>query len=265
MIRLVATDVDGTLLGDGSHDLDPAYYDIIRQLRARGVFFCVCSGRQYHSIRQLFAPVADDIFFLAENGTLVRTDTEVLRTWSLEPDAYVPLVEEIRRIPGAGLVVCGPERSWVDSGEDSHLYHLLKDNYLYALDNIPDLTSVPPADVLKISAYHAEGDRGLQALLRSRWNGKLDMGASGVTWVDICPKGSGKGTALAFLQQYLGVKKDETLYFGDNINDLPAFAQAGLAGTVANARPEVQEKADFIAGRFEDLGVLKELQRIFGL
>ena len=265
MIRLVATDVDGTLLKDGSHDLHPAYYDIIRQLRARGVFFCVCSGRQYRSIRRMFDPVADDLFFIAENGTLIRTDTDILQSRNIDPDVYIPLVRDIRRIPDADLMVCGPELSWVDSGEDSFLFHYLKDQYRYDLENIPDLTAVPPSSVLKISAYHAEGDRGLQALLRSRWNEELDMSASGVTWVDICPKGSGKGAALSFLQQHLGVKKEETLYFGDNMNDLPAFEQAGLAGTVANARPEVQEKADFVGGRFEDLGVLKELQRIFGL
>ncbi|MDO5132557.1 MAG: HAD family hydrolase [Eubacteriales bacterium] len=265
MFRLIATDVDGTLLQEGAHDLDPAYYDIIQQLSAKGISFCVCSGRQYHSIRQMFAPVAEDIFYIAENGTLVRTAQEILHIRSLEPEACVPLIEEIRRIPGADMVVSGPDLSWVDSGEDSHLYHLLKDHYQYRLENIPDLTAVPPAEIIKISVYHAEGDRGLQGLLRSRWNRDLELCASGVTWVDICPKNAGKGTALAFLQQHLGVSREETLYFGDNMNDLPAFARAGLAGTVENARPEVKEKADFVADRYEDLGVLKKLRQIFEL
>ena len=64
-IRLIATDVDGTLLGDGGHDLDPGYYDMIRRLARRGIIFCVCSGRQYYSIRQLFDPVAKHVYFIA--------------------------------------------------------------------------------------------------------------------------------------------------------------------------------------------------------
>lgn len=262
MIRLVATDIDGTLLRDGSHDLHPAYYDMIRRLRETGVYFCVCSGRQYDSIRRLFDPVSDDIFYIAENGSLVRTRTEVLHSWNIDPDAYLPLLHDIRKIPDAGIVVSGKDLSWVESGEDSHLFRLLKDSYHYTLENIPDLAKVPD-DVVKISVFHRDGDRGLQALSRSRWKDVFSLTASGVTWMDICPKESGKGTALAFLQEHLGVGREDTLYFGDNMNDLSAFRQAGLAGTVANARPEVQEAADFVGGRFEDLGVLRELERIF--
>jgi 3-deoxy-D-manno-octulosonate 8-phosphate phosphatase KdsC-like HAD superfamily phosphatase len=46
------------------------------------------------------------------------------------------------------------------------------------------------------------------------------------------------------------------------MNDLPAFAAAGIAATVANARPEVKEKADLIAASYSELGVLQELRRI---
>lgn len=264
MIKLVATDVDGTLLQDGTHVLHPAYYEAVRILREKGIFFCVCSGRQYHSARCLFAPVADHVYFIAENGTLIRTDDQILLTHAFPPDAYIPLVRDIRQIPDADMVVSGADNSWVDSGEDSFIYHLLRDKYQYQLENVPDLTDVPAGKVLKISAYHAQGDRGLQGLLRSHWKDELQVSTSGVTWVDISLKEAGKGSALAFLQNYLGVKKEETLYFGDNMNDLPAFERAGLAGTVENARKEIREAADFVGGRFEDLGVLRELQRIFG-
>ena len=52
------------------------------------------------------------------------------------------------------------------------------------------------------------------------------------------------------------------MYFGDNMNDLPAFDAAGIAVTVENARPEVKEHADLIVGSYSDLGVLRELKRI---
>ena len=263
MIKLVATDVDGTLLRDGTHDLHPAYYEAVRILRRKGIYFCVCSGRQYSSIRCLFNPVADDIYYIAENGTLIRTSDQILETLTFPPEAYLPLIRDIRRIPDADMVVSGADLSWVDSGEDSFIYHLLRDKYQYLLENVPDLADVPAGSVLKISAYHAQGDRGLQDLLRSHWKEELQVSTSGVTWVDISLKEAGKGSALAFLQNYLGVKEEETLYFGDNMNDLPAFERAGLAGTVANARREIRDAADFVGERFEDLGVLKELQRIF--
>jgi hydroxymethylpyrimidine pyrophosphatase-like HAD family hydrolase len=55
------------------------------------------------------------------------------------------------------------------------------------------------------------------------------------------------------------------VYFGDNLNDLSAFHQAGISATVANARSEMQDAADIIESSFSDLGVLKELRHILDL
>ena len=62
MIKLVVSDVDGTLVPDGTFDINPEIYDVIRELKNRGITFVAGSGRQYASLRRLFAPVADDIF-----------------------------------------------------------------------------------------------------------------------------------------------------------------------------------------------------------
>ncbi len=71
MIKLVISDIDGTLLSEGTTQLDPELFEIIRELKARGVMFAAASGRQYASMRHVFAPVANDIIFIAENGTNV--------------------------------------------------------------------------------------------------------------------------------------------------------------------------------------------------
>ena len=71
MVKLIASDIDGTLLRYGQTALPPALFDLIRRLRSAGVLFCPASGRQYHSLRQLFAPVADEVCFLCENGAVV--------------------------------------------------------------------------------------------------------------------------------------------------------------------------------------------------
>ena len=80
MIKLIASDIDGTLVREGAHEIDPAYYDVIRELKEAGITFCACSGRQYPSMLDLFAPVADDIYFISNNGTLIRTKKDVLHS-----------------------------------------------------------------------------------------------------------------------------------------------------------------------------------------
>ena len=70
MTRLVACDIDGTLL-DGSTAIAPAVFTQIRRLSRLGVYFCPASGRQYSSLRRLFAPVAGQLSCLCENGAVV--------------------------------------------------------------------------------------------------------------------------------------------------------------------------------------------------
>ena len=71
MIQLVVSDIDGTLLQDGANTIPPAIFEQIARLRERGIRFCPASGRQYTSLRKLFAPVADQLYYLCENGAVV--------------------------------------------------------------------------------------------------------------------------------------------------------------------------------------------------
>lgn len=68
MIKMVCSDLDGTLLQYGKKLIEGEIFDEIRALHDRGILFCPASGRQYTSLRKLFAPVADDCIYLCENG-----------------------------------------------------------------------------------------------------------------------------------------------------------------------------------------------------
>ena len=68
MIRLIATDVDGTIAADGSCEINPEYYTVIRELRALGIQVAAASGRQKDSLLDLFAPVKEKIFYISNNG-----------------------------------------------------------------------------------------------------------------------------------------------------------------------------------------------------
>ena len=68
MIKLIASDVDGTLIEDSTPDLYQEMAEAIRELKKKGILFCAASGRQYPSLRNVFREVADDIAYIAENG-----------------------------------------------------------------------------------------------------------------------------------------------------------------------------------------------------
>ena len=71
MIKLIASDIDGTLLEEGTDGINPEIFTVIRELKKKGIVFAAASGREYASLRRLFQPVKDDIYFIADNGASV--------------------------------------------------------------------------------------------------------------------------------------------------------------------------------------------------
>ena len=68
MIKLIASDVDGTLVKDGTLMINPEYMNVINTLVDKGIIFVVCSGRQFVSERKLFAPIADKLYYISGVG-----------------------------------------------------------------------------------------------------------------------------------------------------------------------------------------------------
>ena len=85
MIKLIASDIDGTLVKDGTLAIDREYMEVIGRLIDKGIVFVACSGRQYRSERKLFTPVADRLLYISDGGTVVRTPKEILKVDTL-PD-----------------------------------------------------------------------------------------------------------------------------------------------------------------------------------
>ena len=85
MIKLIASDLDGTLLKEGTMDINPEIYDIIRKLKAKGIVFAAVSGREYDSIERVFAPVKDDIYLLQETVESFPIRERLLKKWQFLP------------------------------------------------------------------------------------------------------------------------------------------------------------------------------------
>ena len=264
MIKLIASDMDGTLVPEGSHEISHEYFKVIEDLKEVGIRFCACSGRQYASMLDLFRPIADDIYFISGNGTVLRTKDRMLHVWPLEKDLVLQLIEAVRGIEGACCVVENPDRCYMDHGEDSDFMKRLRDGYHYDVHNVDDITKIPMDNIVKVSIYCDGIEPRTEELRHDPRFSHLNMLISGAKWLDVTAREAGKGEAYALLQEYLGIGIEETVYFGDNLNDLSAFHETGVALTVANARHELKEAADIVERSYRKMGVLHELRNILG-
>ena len=84
MIRLIVSDIDGTLVPEGGSLLNPEYMTVIRELTDRGVRFAAASGRQATSIDVIFHELQDRVYYLGDNGACILRGGETLKAMYLK-------------------------------------------------------------------------------------------------------------------------------------------------------------------------------------
>ena len=247
MIKLIASDMDGTLVHDGTHELNPELCDVILQLKEKGIQFAAASGRQWASIEDLFDPIKERIFYLSDNGAYVGCHGRNLFLNTIDRDLVIQLIQEIRKMPELEVMVSGPDYAYMDT-KDEEFADWMINGYKFQVKFI------------KISAYKKHGVQEATESLREQFGDRLKMTISGDMWMDCMAIGVSQGQAITILQESLEIKPEETMVFGDQLNDLEMICQAYYSFAVANARPEVKAEARFEADSNMNDGVLKILK-----
>ena len=78
MIKLIASDLDGTLIPEGTQTIAPDFWGALEQLLEQGYLFYAASGRQYANMRRLFDNYAERMGFISENGAIVTEQEQVV-------------------------------------------------------------------------------------------------------------------------------------------------------------------------------------------
>ena len=267
MIKLICTDIDGTLVKDGTFDLNPEYYDQIKRLKENGILFCAASGRPYSSIKKMFAPVLEDVYIICDNGACVLIDGKPVYTESIDRDIAMEIISEIEAIDECHTYVSCVNKGYVDKNAMS-LYDWLVNGYridMQLIDKMPE--DLPEDDdILCIEMYHESdaekkaADSGLCERFGKGYG--LRIGCAGRQWMHINSNGADKGQSLQRLTEILGIEYNEIMVFGDNINDLGMLEKGYYSYAIGNAREEVKSAARFVADTNLNDGVLKIMKTL---
>lgn len=242
MLKLIASDMDGTLLPYGEDRLPDRLFSLVRELRARGVLFCPASGRPYRALRQFFAPVADEVCFLCENGAVVygpgpAETAPLLSTLPMPRTDAVALARDVSALPFCEVLISGLDSLYVlkmEGGVGNKLRSWLK-NPPAEVDDPAEV----PGEIIKVSAFCPDGVTGAARALGPRW-GHYNMAEAGPTWLDFTLANKGRG--LLALCAALGIDPAQTAAFGDNWNDVPMLEAAGEPWLMSSAAPRLRER-----------------------
>ena len=95
MIKLIASDLDGTLLYGRDNTVSEEMFEMIREMKKKGIIFAAASGRQYHNLKKLFAPVWQDMAFICENGAAVFYEDKIIAEQVVPKEDLLELVHII--------------------------------------------------------------------------------------------------------------------------------------------------------------------------
>lgn len=266
MIKLIATDMDGTLLTTNKR-LPQDFAQVVRALKQQGVSFCIASGRQYASLRRDLEALVPDLIFIAENGALIMEQDEQLFIEALDASDLPTIVRAAQGLSGVYPVICRSDCALVDKSASEAFVTELRMYYeqTFVIDDLAGACA-DFHDVCKVAFYDA-GNAATHALpmLLERLGAHHSVILSGQDWVDVMKPGVNKGRALRMLQRIKGITSEECMAFGDYLNDYEMLESVGESYAMENALPELKQIARHIAPSNDEDGVMRVIKAHFDL
>ena len=264
MIKLIAIDMDGTLL-DEQKEISNKNKVILQEAAQAGIKIVLCTGRPKSGILPYFDQLnlTGEEYVIGNNGCLTMTskDWQFLRIEAVVADRLDALEALLADFPQLNLVLFTPDANYIlgqeinpqakkDSEiEFSQIFHT--DLATFKRKNIPVLVPIFMGETHILDSF------------QQRFEERLSQEFNTVRSLDYAfealPMGVSKAKALEELARDLGIAAEEVMAIGDGNNDLEMLEFAGLSIAMGNANEAVKELADFVTGSNEESGVAQAI------
>jgi Cof subfamily protein (haloacid dehalogenase superfamily) len=262
-IRLIATDLDGTLLRKDK-TVSERTREALQRVQAAGIVVALVTGRPVRRARVIAREIGVSGLAVCCNGGIVYdlANDAILLDEMMPGEVAQRLVTDIRAaVPGVHFAT---ERGLRFGHEPAYAEFAV---YADAEEPLCDDAHVLCAEgVTKLIVRHPTMSiDDLWAITREIAGDAATATHSGAPFIEVSATGITKASALAHLCARLGIAQSATIAIGDMPNDLPMLAWAGRSVAVANAHPDVRAAADEITASNEENGVAKVLERLLGM
>ncbi|MBO4636209.1 MAG: HAD family phosphatase [Clostridiales bacterium] len=262
MIKLIALDLDGTLL-DSEKRYPKDFPAFVKEHPE--ILFVLASGRQYYTLKQQFDEICPGLVYIAENGAAVFRGDELIYEDTMSPEDARCALDAAKKIEGAWpYILCGLQSAYVNPADSFSMEEGVK--YYARLRTEDDIYPFANSDrICKLALFFRDKDAQRAYDRLPRMSSSISGILSGDRWIDIGNKTVGKGNALRALREHYGIKKEECMCFGDYLNDMTLFEECEESYAMANAHDDLKKAAKHVTGYSNDEdGVMKALHQVFG-
>ena len=250
MIKLIASDLDGTLLYGRDNTVSEEMFEMIRELKKKGILFAAASGRQYHNLKNLFAPVWKDMAFICENGAAVFYEDKLIAEKVIPRETALELAYLIDEDERTEVAYSSSTTTYVRPKTEAYIKLLEKlGNRVGIVEKWEDV----PEACVKLAWYEKEGVEPRIPYWKERIKPPARIVTSGAQWLDIIFPDSHKGVGMKVLQEYFELKKEEILAIGDNYNDIEMLEAVGYPVAMNSGKEKIINMCPYHTDKVEEL------------
>lgn len=263
MIKMIATDVDGTILKWGL-DFSPKLLKCVDELKANGIKLVLVTGRMHCAAIPVAKRLGIDTPIISYQGGLIKDCHNKTLYQSNLPSEYAKEIIQWARKNKIHINLCLDDKLYVE--EDNEIVKNYTDGKLidYTVCSFDDLKIENVNKILAIDLHNPDKVTGWVEELKKKYPSLYIVKSTPY----FCEIGSGeakKSLGVEFLCKMWGLKKEEVMTIGDQNNDIDLIQAGGIGVAMGNGTPELKACADYITDTVENDGFVKAVEKFVTL
>lgn len=257
MIKLIVTDMDGTLLNEHGK-LPKNFFSTLEKLNNENIKFVIASGRPFSTLYENFKPYSDQLYFICDNGAYIAEPNAKPIIDIMDKNIVNDIIKTCQNLPNLEVILCGVKSIYQKPCSEEIQTELNK--YYIKKTVVSDLLDIDD-EIFKVTICDLNGAKENSfKILNPLFGDSYKVVVSGAVWIDINNKGTNKGDAVKKLQKDFNISYDETMVFGDFYNDIEMLKAASYSFVMENANEDIKKYGNFIAKSNIENGVIQAIE-----
>lgn len=263
-IKLIAIDMDETFLRtDKTYDV-ARFKRVLSALLERGIIVCIASGNSFHKLEVYFDEEdRDRLYFAGDNGNYIVRNQELLHALAIDPERIITIENFLDEFDDFYPNVSIGEKTYFREASGPE-YDVVK-RYNENIEIVVSFGEIPSTEQAVKIAIHSEKalheNKTMARIINERYD-DVSAVTSGDGWLDIYHRDGGKGASVRYLQEKYDISSDETMAFGDSLNDSSMMHEALYSVSMGNADPDLVADTRYQIGSNNDQAVLDILEQL---
>ena len=269
MIRILAIDIDGTLLNSNSA-LETKTIEALRELEEIGVRIVLNSGRVFSSVLYYANQISKNPVIIANNGAILGTDYDnIIKSYPLE-DEVVDRLYNLSKEDKLDFHFYDLDTYYSDTFNEVKLKHLLKNPNVYGDYSVNLSISDNPLKDLRDKNHKAykfqingvSEDDEIVKIIKDEFNDKLYFTSSVNGVVEMMTKNVSKLETLKEFAIITGLKTSNIAAIGDGLNDYEMLSGSEISFAMGNSKDELKEIANYVVSGNDSGGIIEACEII---